>query len=238
MIVLGLDSSTRATSVALINKTGLLGEYFLNTGVPHSQSLLAIIDELLQRTGVGLDDIAGIAVSAGPGAFTGLRVGVSTAKGLGLAKKKPLIPVPTLDALAQAVAYSRHLVCPVLNAKKKQVYAALYSWEESGFGKLTPDLVITPAELAAKITQPVVFLGDALDEYAEEIRRMLGEHARFAPLDLWLPRASRVAELGLKELEAGRTVSAHELAPLYVRRPEAEVNWEARLNQQQKGAKL
>jgi tRNA threonylcarbamoyladenosine biosynthesis protein TsaB len=215
-----------------MDEAGPMGEYFLNAGIPHSESLLVMIDELLRRTGLKLEEVAGLAVSIGPGAFTGLRVGVSVAKGLSLSRQIPLIPVPTLDALAHAVPYSQHLLCPILDAKKKQVYAALYHREENDLLKLTPDLLITPAELAAKITRPVIFLGDAVDGYGDSLRHILGDKAGFAPTHLRLPRALQVARLGLVELRAGRTVSAHELVPRYVRRPEAEVNWEARLAQQ------
>ncbi len=133
----------------------------------------------------------------------------------------PLLPIPTLDALAQAVPYSQRLLCPILDARKKQLYAALYCWKAKAWDKLTPDLLLTPAELAAKIDQPVMFLADAASEYGEFLQHTLGERARFAPQNFCFPRAQQVAELGLVELKAGRTVSAQELVPHYVRRPDA-----------------
>ncbi len=218
MIVLGLDTSAGASSVALIDEHGLLGEYFINTGPPHSQRLIFMLDELLKRAGLDLKEIAGLAVAVGPGTFTGLRVGLSTAKGLALGLNISLLSVPTLDALAQAAPYSQHLLCPILDARKKQLYSALYRWEAEGWTKLTPDLLLTPAELAAKIDQPVIFLGDAVSEYGEFLQHTLGKQARFAPAHLCFPRAHQVAQLGLRELKAGRTVSAQELVPRYVRR--------------------
>lgn len=217
MIVLGLDTSTRASSVALMDETGLLGEYFLGAGPPHSERLLFMIDELLGRVGLDFKEIDGLAVAVGPGAFTGLRVGISTVKGLALGGRMPIVPISTLDALVQAVPYSQDLVCPILDAKKKQLYTALYKWEGEDLTKLTPDLLLTPAELAAKITQAVVFLGNALAEYGKVLCDLIKEDVRFAPAHLCLPRASRVAQLGLKELKSGCSISAQELAPIYVR---------------------
>ncbi len=218
MIVLGLDTSTRAGSVALMDENGLLGEYFLGAGPPHSERLLFMLDELLGRAGLDFKEIDGLAVAVGPGAFTGLRVGISVAKGLALGRRMPLLPIPTLDALALAIPYSNDLICPILDARKKQVYTALYIWEGEDLTKLTPDLLLTPVELAAKITKPVVFLGDALAVYGEFLCDALKGSARLAPAHLCLPRASRVAQLGLRELKAGRSVSAQELVPTYVRR--------------------
>jgi tRNA threonylcarbamoyladenosine biosynthesis protein TsaB len=226
MLILGLDASTQAASVALVSGDHLLGEYFLNAGVPHSKSLLFMIDELLKRVGVGLSDIDALAVSTGPGSFTGLRLGISVVKALGMAYKKPLLAIPTLDALIQALPYSRHLLCPIMDAKKKQVYTALYQWEKNDWIRLTPDAVIAPEALAATLNQPVLFLGDAVYEYWEILRHLLKEKSFFAPSNYNHPRASQVALLGLKELKEKRGLTPQELAPRYIRRPEAEVNWD------------
>jgi tRNA threonylcarbamoyladenosine biosynthesis protein TsaB len=225
MIVLGVETATGVGSVAIVNDKGIIGEFTLNVSLNHSERLLPIIDQLLKNSDISLSRIDGLVVSLGPGSFTGLRIGISTIKGLSLASEKPVVGIPTLDGLAHHYPFAETLVCPMLDAKKKEVFAALYRWNSSfELQKITSDLAISPQKILQNINERVVFLGDGSRVYESLIKEFLGSKALFAPPHLGHPRAATIACLGLEELKKGNTLALNNLAPLYIRSPDAERN--------------
>ncbi len=228
MFVLGIETATKTGGVAIISEQGVLAEYTLNIEAAHSERLMSTVARVLLDTGVALEDIDGIAVSIGPGSFTGLRIGVSTVKGIAFTTGKPVVAVPTLRALAANVPQAEHVVCPVLDARKQQVYAALYRSGEAGMAELMAPTALSLRDLASRLDGPTVFTGEGARLFRTELEALLGGRALFAPLSALTPSAASVAELGLGMLHAGGRTDPGELTPLYIRRPEAEAAWEER----------
>jgi tRNA threonylcarbamoyladenosine biosynthesis protein TsaB len=224
MNVLGVETSTLVGSVAVASEEGLIGEYTLNVGLTHTERLLPAIDQLLQGLAIPFSDIDALAISLGPGSFTGLRIGISTIKGLSFASEKPVVGIPTLDALAHHIQGSESLICPMLDARKKEVFAALYRRNRAdGLQKLTAYLATAPDKLLRDLDEEVVFLGDGSRVYRSLIEASLGSRAAFAPPHLNHPRAATVAFLGMEELKKGNATSLDTLTPIYVRPSEAEL---------------
>jgi tRNA threonylcarbamoyladenosine biosynthesis protein TsaB len=225
MIVLGVETATGVGSVAIVNEEGVIGECTLNVSLNHSERLLPIIDQLLKNSDVSFPRIDGLVVSLGPGSFTGLRIGISTIKGLSLASEKPVVGISTLDGLAHHYPCAETLVCPMLDARKNEVFAALYRWNASfELQKITTDLAIAPQKLLQKINERVMFLGDGSLVYESLIKELLGSKALFAPPHLRHPRAATIACLGLEELKKGNTLAINNVTPLYIRPSDAERN--------------
>ena len=217
-----METSTKSISLALADDTGLGGEMLLNVDAHHSITLLHLMDILLKQAGYSIGQVDAIAVGVGPGAFTSLRVGISTAKGLGLALDKPLAGISTLETLAWGLCYSQHYICPILDARKKQVYTALYHWQDDKLVQIMPEQLLEPAELAKQVSTPVIFTGDAVTVYEDLLAQQLGHKAYFAPVPLRYPRAAWTAQLGLEKFKSGQQTDAQGLLPVYIRRPEAE----------------
>lgn len=230
MRVLGVETSTLTGAAALLEGDTVVAECRLNLAVTHSERLLPAIDHVLASAGRTLAEVDGLAVALGPGSFTGLRIGVSTMKSLAYAARKPLVGVPTLDALAWSLPFAAHPVCPILDAKKGEVYAALYRTDGGRLERLWDARAVAPealaAALAGEMPGPVVFLGDGVAPFAPLLRRVLGADARFAPPAQRLPSAVTVAELGHAALERGESADPATLVPLYLRRWEAELGRE------------
>jgi tRNA threonylcarbamoyladenosine biosynthesis protein TsaB len=213
---LALETSTLAGGVALVDGERVIGEYLLDVRVTHSERLMPAIDRLLTDAGWTVADLDGLAVAVGPGSFTGLRIGLSTAKGLAWARGIPLAAVPTLDAMAASLPFSGWPVCPVLDARKGEVYCSLYRWDGMAMSRQWDYLALAPDELAARLGEPTVLLGDGA-------AGVVSRHVRLAPPHRRLPSAAAVAVLGLARFRAGETVSAAELSPLYLRPSQAEL---------------
>ena len=239
MTVLAIESAALTASAAIVSEEMILAETTLNTKLTHSQTLLPMIDELFRKTGLKAEALDAIAVSAGPGSFTGLRIGAATAKGLGMAWDKPLIAVPTLDAMAFCFWGSRFLICPIMDARRAQVYNGLYRFDEAGIMQtLAGPRALGIGELLAELkemAEPVIFLGDGVPVFRSVIAAELGEKALFAPPSASRQRASAVAGLGLELLRRGETVSAAAFAPSYLRISQAERERARRLAQEQGG---
>lgn len=229
MRILGIETATQAGSVAIVEEEEITAEYTLNIKETHTSRLMSMIDHVLSDAHLTIHQMDAVAVSLGPGSFTGLRIGLATAKGLCLALDKPLIGIPTLDAFAHNISRTSRLICPLLEARKEEVYAALYRYRlpvaGQGLQKLTNDLALPLDELLSRIDGSAVFLGDVLRGYRNLIKRKLKEKASFAPPYLNLPRAANIAILGSGKLKTGPETDPQKIEPLYVRRPAAEIKW-------------
>jgi tRNA threonylcarbamoyladenosine biosynthesis protein TsaB len=223
MLVLGVETSTMQGGVALVGADGLVCEYTLNVQTTHSERLLPAIDHVLRDAGIGLDALSGMAVSIGPGSFTGLRIGVSTVKGLAYATGLPVVGVSSLEALAWTVPFVGAQVCPVLDARKQEVYAALFRYERGGLVRMMEDAALAPEVLCSRIRKPTLFLGDGLARYGELFQRLLGEKLLLPPLAARGVRPACVAELGRQRLLRGEQDAADTLVPRYLRPSEAEL---------------
>jgi len=223
MLVLGVETSTMQGGAALVGDDGLCSEYTLNVEATHSERLLPTIDRMLRDAGVSLVELSGIAVSIGPGSFTGLRIGLGTVKGLAYSTGLPVVGVPTLEALAWTVPFARQQVCPVLDARKQEVYAALFRYERGELVRVMEDAALAPEALCARIRRPTLFLGDALTEYADLFQRVLGDRMVVPPSPHRGPRAACVAALGRERLLRGERDPVDALVPRYLRPSEAEL---------------
>lgn len=227
MLILGIDSSGHTASVALYADGVVLSEYSCNIGLTHSQTLLPMVAEIFSRTGHTVDELDAIAVSAGPGSFTGLRIGAATAKGLALGYDIPLLEVSTLEGLAMNVRdMDAVYVHPIMDARRSQVYTATFL-----DGQLIgEEEAIGIEELVAKINQMPgkhFFLGDAVPVYRSRLEAQLSVPYRFAGPGNLLQRASSVAMLGAEQLAQGKAVSGKDFHLSYIRKPQAEREREA-----------
>lgn len=225
-LILAIETATMCGSVALVKENRCLAEFALQTGETHSRRLLAGIDFLMQETGIEWSKVDAVAVSLGPGSFTGLRIGLATAKGLVMATGTKLIGVGTLDGLAaQLHGSGEFLICPVLDARKKEVYAGFYRCDSHGMPRrLGEYLVVSPKTLCTKIEEPVVLVGDGAAVYGELFHEKLGDLLKEVPSSVYFPRAAAIALLGLEKLRAGEFLEPEGAEPLYIRPSEAELN--------------
>lgn len=225
MQVIALETATMVGSIAIVDDERVISELTLNIKATHSKKLMTAMSHILEDAALSLDDMDGIAVSIGPGSFTGLRIGLSAAKGLSYASGKPLIGIPTLDALASNLAFSRYLVCPILDARRGEVYTALYRAEGQSPEKVMGEMAVTPTSLTEMIKEKTIFLGDGVAPYGEFLKERLGDLYLEPPMPLRLPRASNVAILALERLKSGDMDDPFALVPRYVRKSEAELKW-------------
>ncbi len=221
--ILTIDTSSAAGSVALTRGEALLGEILLNLASTHSDRLLLTVKQLLGDAGVEMGQIDAFGVVAGPGSFTGLRVGVATVKGLAMATGKPAVGVSSLQALAMQAPCAPYPVCALLDARKKEVYAALFRWEQGRPLLLGSERVVSPETLLDGIPDEVLFIGGGSEVYRSLIVRRLGSGAHFAPWPLHPLRASSAAALVLDALRQGGAVPLAALNPVYIRASEAEI---------------
>lgn len=225
MKILGLDSSGLVASVAVVEDNNLLGEYTVNYKKTHSQTLLPMLDEVARMIELDLNTIDAIAVAGGPGSFTGLRIGSATAKGLGLALDKPLVSVPTVDALAYNLAGNRDMVCPLMDARRNQTYTGLYRFEGTKLKVLRGQCAVGIDEIVADINErneAVVFLGDGVDVFAPYLQETVKVPYYFALPHMNKQRAGAVAALAEQYFKAGKYENAGEHKPDYLRLSQAE----------------
>ena len=225
MKILGLDSSGIVASVAIVEDDVLIAEYTVNYKKTHSQTLLPMLDEIAKMTELDLNSIDAIAVAAGAGSFTGLRIGSATAKGLGLALKKPLIAIPTVEGLAYNLYDISGLICPIMDARRKQVYTGIYRFTDHQL-KVVEDQMAVPMEtVIEKLNQygeAVTFLGDGVSVFHELIAEKMTVPYSFAPAHVNKQRAAAVAALGEIYYRQGKTETAMEHVPDYLRVSQAE----------------
>ena len=227
-LILSLDTASSCSSVALtrgsVTDGQVLASLSLNSNITHSRRLLAAIDWLLSETEMDWQAVDGLAVSLGPGSFTGLRIGMATVKGLATAMHKPLLGVSTLDALAFNCT-GEQLICAVLDARKKEVYTCFYRSDLNGIPRRIGAIrVVTPQRLVADIEQPVLFVGDAVMAYGDFWREALGASFVSAPRTLHYPCASAIGLLAGEMLQHDQCLELATAAPLYVRASDAELS--------------
>lgn len=225
MKILAFDSSGMTATVAYLQDEVLVCEYTVNYKKTHSQTLLPMLDEIVQTLGLDLETIDAIAVSKGPGSFTGLRIGSATVKGLALALNKPVIPVSTLDALAFNLCGHQGIVCPIMDARRNQVYTGIYRFEGLDLKTIWEPSAMGIEELIGvldKIGEPTVFLGDGVPVYRDNIDCAMQTAHTFAPPHLAMQRAGSVASLGAVLASQGVMQTADEHVPEYLRVSQAE----------------
>lgn len=235
MKVLAIDSSGMTATVAVVEDTQTIAEYTVNFKKTHSQTLLPMIDTMGKMIELDLKSIDAIAVAGGPGSFTGLRIGSATAKGLGLALEKPLIHVPTVDGLAYNLYGCQDIICPIMDARRKQVYTGMYTFarrELEGSKETELVLDVLEAQNASPIDElierlnihgrPVVFLGDGVPVYQDVIREKMRVPFSFAPASANCQRAAVVGALGIQYYKEGKFETAMEHQPDYLRVSQAE----------------
>ena len=224
MRILALDSSGLVATVAIVEDGQMIAEYTVNYKKTHSQTLLPMLDEIVKMTEMDLSTIDAIAVAGGPGSFTGLRIGSATAKGLGLALDKPLIHIPTVDGLAFNMFGSQGLICPMMDARRNQVYTGIYRFKQD-FEIVEPQMAIAVQELIEKLNEygeKVTFLGDGVPVYQNQLEEGLTVEYCFAPAHMNRQRAAAVGTLGMKYYAEGKTETATEHQPDYLRLSQAE----------------
>ena len=237
MKIIAIDSSGLVASVAIVQDEEVIAEYNVQYKKTHSQTLLPMLDELKRMVDLDLQTVDAIAIASGPGSFTGLRIGSATAKGLGLALEIPIIEIPTLDGLACNLYGSDKVVCPIMDARRNQVYTGLYSYIEDGQSDeqeqrfhytLVPILsqcAVPIEEIAEKCNEQqkeIIFLGDGVPVFAEQLKNLMKVPYSFAPAHLNKQRAGAVGALAEKYYREGKTVTAAEHQPEYLRISQAE----------------
>lgn len=239
MQILALDSATNVASVAVVNSEKILAEFNLNTRKTHSERLMPVVSEVLDYADLTLESIDGFVVSLGPGSFTGLRIGLATMKALAFFTEKPLIGVSTLDGLAANCRNTEGLICPVIQARKDEVYSAIYINGVSGQERISDYLAISPAKLVSCLAgfnaEKITILGDGTGMLPENLKELLNSDFYIASELQRLPRAAAVGFLGLERLEQGFSDDISTLTPLYIKASAAEDRLKKRMAKGGKG---
>ncbi|MDD2366322.1 MAG: tRNA (adenosine(37)-N6)-threonylcarbamoyltransferase complex dimerization subunit type 1 TsaB [Desulfuromonadaceae bacterium] len=233
MKILAIDTSTSFATIAVAVENQVVAELLLNTNRTLSARLIPEIERVIATAGLGISDIDLFASSIGPGSFTGIRGGVATIQGLALATGKPCVGFSSLEMLAMNFSLSSTLICPMLDARKSEVYAALYNLSSQAPIPLISDGVFSPEdilnEIAAATEEPVIFLGDGAVRYHDIISNRLASRARFPNYPLNHPRPSNAVTLALNTYLSEKSVMPSELLPIYLRASDAEINHNKRL---------
>jgi tRNA threonylcarbamoyladenosine biosynthesis protein TsaB len=232
MNILAFETSGRAASVAVMKDNRLIGEMTVSTRLNHSEKLMPMIDELLEKTEISIKDIDALAIGVGPGSFTGIRIGVSTAKGLAQALDIPIAAVSSLRTLACNGAYSDMLVCPIIDARRNQVYSGVFIWKGNELVEVLKEDVYDFKELLLILKNKdcnVLFLGEDVDKFKEQMKEVLGKNGILAMPQVNFPRAASVAGLAIKKIEEKDLENAFTLLPVYLRKAEAERQYEERM---------
>lgn len=231
MKILSLDSATESATCAVMSEDKLLGEITFNYKKQHSVILMPMIDILLKNLNLDIDSIDGFVVSKGPGSFTGLRIGVSTIKGLSHGTHKPFISVSSLDALAYNMAYTDGIICPIMDALRGNVYTALYTFSNNNLKRVSDYMLISVENLISLVNEhktQVCFIGDGIYKYKDILIQNIPK-AIFSPNHLNVVKASSLGEIGLKLLKSGLSDDLYNFCPLYIRKSQAEREYEKKL---------
>jgi len=229
MKILGIESAALVASVAILDEDITIAEYTTNFKKTHSETLLPMLDEIIKMTGINCSELSAIAVSGGPGSFTGLRIGAACAKGLGLALDLPLIHVPTLDAMALNIYSSDAIIVPIMDARRNQVYTGIYK-NDCNLEIIKDSMAVAIDELFEILKdldnkekiKKIIFLGDGVPVFREYIDKNLEIAHDFASANLNRQRASNIAMLGLKMFKEGKSLLSDDMRPEYLRKSQAE----------------
>lgn len=231
MNIIAIDASGIAGSVAYISDGKLVGEYYVCHKLTHSQTIMPMLEHLKGMIGIDLQAVDAIAVTSGPGSFTGIRIGVATAKAMAMALEVPLIGVPTLDVMANNMTFTEAIICPIMDARRNQVYTAYYQWQQGELVRMSDHLGVQIDELLEMLKEedrPVIFLGDGVDVFKDKITEVLGEKGIFAPSFLMMQRASTLAHLACVAYTKGEVSDPDTFVPMYLRKSQAERELEER----------
>lgn len=229
MRVLALDTSGMTATVAVVDENKTVVEFSINYKKTHSQTIMPMIENIANIIELDMQTIDYIAVASGPGSFTGLRIGAATAKGLAHGINKPIVPVPTLDGLAYNIFGADKIICPIMDARRNQVYSAFYLWNENNLERLS-DYLVEPIEdiidMAEDFDSEVIFLGDAVMVHSEILKSKLEDNCLFAPQNCNMQRAASIGALAIEMLKNDVAVNYAEFAPFYLRKSQAEREYE------------
>jgi len=225
MRILAIDSSSMVATIAVVTDDILTAEYTTNYKKTHSQTLMPMIEEITKTIDLDMNTLDAIAISGGPGSYTGLRIGAATAKGFGLALNIPIINVPTMDALAYNMFSSSYIICPIMDARRGQVYTGIYKFNGTDMEIIKPQCIMMIDELISeldKMAQPVMFLGDGVDTQKNIIEETMKVEHHYAPASMNRQKASSLASLASIYYKEGRTETPAEHKPDYLRLSQAE----------------
>jgi tRNA threonylcarbamoyladenosine biosynthesis protein TsaB len=223
MRILAVDTATNSCSVAIVDQASLAAEFTLNRKETHSKHLMEMINTILKISGCRLSDVDGFAVTRGPGSFTGLRIGISTIKGLAAASGKPIVGVSSLEALAVQVSLSPDLICPLIDARKGEVYFSRYRLMSGHLTQQTSEQVTLPETALDGLKESCLFVGNGSLLYKNMILEKLGLFASFAPMIQNTIRASTVARISMTKFKTNNTGEIEKFSPRYIRRSDAEL---------------
>lgn len=228
MKIVAVDTATTSLSVAVLDNDSVLVEKTFVSQETHSKHLHQTIKSVLDMAGICVESVDAFAVTIGPGSFTGLRIGVSTVKGLAFALQKPVVAVSTLEALAWPFLLSSMIICPIIDARRGEVYMARYMSQEGEKGALRvieKEILSSPEKMGEGLNEPVILVGSGATAYREILKKRLGSLAHFAPVHMNSVRGAVVGELGFKKLAKKEYDDVSSLSPLYIRKSDAEMNF-------------
>jgi tRNA threonylcarbamoyladenosine biosynthesis protein TsaB len=223
MKILAVDTASKSCSTAVVSEEGVLAEITQVTGETHAKHLMGMIDNAVQLSGLAPSDLDGYAVTIGPGSFTGLRIGISTVKGLSAASGKPVAGISSLDALAALFSFASPWVCAMLDARRGEVYSSLYQFGNSQLIHKTSERALSAAEAVAVIKAPCLFVGDGSVVYRDTIQEIIGNRAIFAPDFQNHINAAAVGRLGMEKFNTREIQPAENLVPFYLRKSDAQI---------------
>jgi len=223
MKILAVDTATKSCSVAIVDEESLLAEMTVVNEQTHSKHLLEMIRFVIKLSGFNISDLDGFAVTRGPGSFTGLRIGISSVKGLAAAQGKPIVGVSSLDALARQVSFSPYLISSLIDARRDEVYSSRYRFKDGNLIKEGKEQAVSPGDALDEINEPCIFVGSGAVLYRKVIKDKLGEYAYFAQAYENTIRASTVASLSMDRFEKGDTEDAETFVPNYIRKSDAQL---------------
>ncbi len=223
--LLAVDTATEICGIALAVDGRIQAELMLSRGITHTQSVLSAIDALLAITGLTAGDLDAYAVTRGPGSFTGLRIGISTVKGLAFATEKPMVGISTLAVLAHQAPGSADLICPMMDARRNEVYWTLYRREKDGLKAIMAERVGPAAEVADAIQEPCQFIGNGVPVYRSVLQQKLTHPAQWAGSAANDLRPAVLAQQAWQQLQEGKTADPRTFEPVYLRKSDAELHW-------------
>jgi len=229
MIVLGIESASETASCAILSEEKLLGEYSQNIGKTHSENLMALIDTLIIDTDTSLKDLSGIAITKGPGSYTGLRIGIAIAKSMSQSLKLPILSISTLESLAYNLPFTDKIISPVLDARSNRIYTGLYKWEGEKLFNIEEDSATTIEEHLDKLTnknlkKDIIFIGDGVKKHKDLIKSKLGDKCFFASNYINHLKSSSTAQAGIEKLKKHDFLNWENFNPIYLRKTQAERN--------------